>query len=148
MYRTKSLVHYFPRLSFLNFIFSFILSCFFLCLKVYANEAECKQWHHKRFAYIEQSYQNFSNLSGKSRFLTIKQIHAEVSLFPLVFCGGMRDLCSQGRTYMIVQAAWTKGWHLLRRKLVRIVCTYNCREFVIFKSKTFGSISFKKLFKT
>ena len=40
MYRTESLVQYFPRLSFLNFIFNFILSCFFLYLKVYANEAD------------------------------------------------------------------------------------------------------------
>ena len=38
MYRTESLVQYFPRLAFLNFIFDFILSCFFLYLKVYANE--------------------------------------------------------------------------------------------------------------
>ena len=49
-YRTESLVQYFPRLAFLNFIFNFILSCFFLYLKVYANEAECKQLHHERFA--------------------------------------------------------------------------------------------------
>ena len=41
MYRTE--VQHFLRLAFLNFIFSFILSCFFLYLKVYANEAECKQ---------------------------------------------------------------------------------------------------------
>ena len=40
MYRTESLVQYFPRLAFLNFIFNFILSCFFLYLKVYANEAD------------------------------------------------------------------------------------------------------------
>ena len=52
MYRTESLAQYFPRLAFLNFIFNFILSCFFLYLKVYANEAECKQWRHERFAYI------------------------------------------------------------------------------------------------
>ena len=43
MYRTESLVQYFLRLAFLNFIFNFILSCFFLYLKVHANEAECKQ---------------------------------------------------------------------------------------------------------
>ena len=43
MYRTESLVQYFPELAFLNFIFNLILSCFFLYLKVYANEAECKQ---------------------------------------------------------------------------------------------------------
>ena len=42
MYRTESLVQYFPRLAFLNFIFNFILSCFFPYLEVYANEAECK----------------------------------------------------------------------------------------------------------
>ena len=41
MYRTESLVQYFPQLAFLNFIFNFILSCFFLYLKVYANEVEC-----------------------------------------------------------------------------------------------------------
>ena len=51
MYRTQSLVQYFPRLAFLNFIFNFILSCFFLYLKVYANEAGRKQWRHERFAY-------------------------------------------------------------------------------------------------
>ena len=51
MYRTESLVQYFPRLAFLDFIFNFILSCFFLYLKVYANEAERKQWRHERFAY-------------------------------------------------------------------------------------------------
>ena len=51
MYRTESLVQYFPRLAFLNFTFNFILSCFILYLKVYANEAECKQWRHERFAY-------------------------------------------------------------------------------------------------
>ena len=51
MYRTESLIQYFPRLAFLNFIFNFILSWFFLSLKVYANEAECKQWRHERFAY-------------------------------------------------------------------------------------------------
>ena len=51
MYKTESLVLYFPWLAFLNFIFNFILSCFFLYLKVYANEAECKQWCHKRFAH-------------------------------------------------------------------------------------------------
>ena len=28
-----------------------MLSCFFLYLKVYANEAERKQWRHERFAY-------------------------------------------------------------------------------------------------
>ena len=43
MYRNESLVQYFPRLAFLNFISNFILPCFFLYLKVYANEAECKQ---------------------------------------------------------------------------------------------------------
>ena len=42
MYRTESFVQYFPRLAFLNFIFSFILSRFFLYVKVYANEAERK----------------------------------------------------------------------------------------------------------
>ena len=51
MYRTESLVQYFPQLPFSNFIFNFILSCFFLYLKVYANEAECKKWCHERFAY-------------------------------------------------------------------------------------------------
>ena len=39
----ESLVQYSLRLAFLNFIFNFILSCFFLYLKVYVNEAECKQ---------------------------------------------------------------------------------------------------------
>ena len=34
MYRTESLVQYFPRLAFLNFIFNSILSCFFLYVKV------------------------------------------------------------------------------------------------------------------
>ena len=38
MYRTESLVQYFPQLAFLNFIFNSILSRFFLYLKVYANE--------------------------------------------------------------------------------------------------------------
>ena len=51
MYRTESLVQFFPRLAFLNFIFILILSCYFLYLKVYANEAERKQWRHERFAY-------------------------------------------------------------------------------------------------
>ena len=51
VYRTESLVQYFPLLGFLNFIFNFILSCFFLNLKVYANEAERKQRRHERFAY-------------------------------------------------------------------------------------------------
>ena len=53
MYRTESLVQYFPGLAFLNFMFNFILSCFFLYLKVYANEAERKrkQWRHKRLTY-------------------------------------------------------------------------------------------------
>ena len=51
MYRTESLVQYFPRPAFLNFIFNIILSYFFLHLKVYANEAECKQWRHERLAY-------------------------------------------------------------------------------------------------
>ena len=41
----------FSSTSFLKFIFNFILSCFFLYLKVYANEAERKQWRHERFAY-------------------------------------------------------------------------------------------------
>ena len=50
MYRTDSLVQYFPRPAFLNFTFNFISSCFFLYLKVYANEAECKQWRHERLA--------------------------------------------------------------------------------------------------
>ena len=44
----ESLVQYSLRLAFLNFIFNFILSCFFLYLKVYVNEAECKQWRHER----------------------------------------------------------------------------------------------------
>ena len=34
----KYLVQYFPRLAILNFIFDFILSCFFLYLKVYVYE--------------------------------------------------------------------------------------------------------------
>ena len=57
MYRTESLVQYFTRLAFLNFI----LSCFFLYLKVYANEAECKQWSHERLAYTDhpQEIQQF-----------------------------------------------------------------------------------------
>ena len=51
MYGAERSVQYFPRLAFLSFIFNFILSCFFLHLKVYANEAERKQWRHERFAY-------------------------------------------------------------------------------------------------
>ena len=53
-----SVVQYFPRLAFLNFILNFILSCFFLYLKVYANEAECKQWRHEKFAIAPLGWQS------------------------------------------------------------------------------------------
>ena len=59
-----SVVQYFPRLAFLNFILNFILSCFFLYLKVYANEAECKQWRHERFAIAPLGWQSSRNTKG------------------------------------------------------------------------------------
>ena len=93
MYRTESLVRYFPRLAFLNFIFNFILSCFFLYLKVYANEAECKQWHHERFAYtlqflclknssLVQTQDDTKMISNHKKHLNLNRT---VSSYPLFF---------------------------------------------------------------
>ena len=46
----------FSSSSFLNFIFNFILSCFFLYLKVYANEAESRKI--RQLVYFKTAFHN------------------------------------------------------------------------------------------